>query len=139
MENKLDEKNKRIIVVSILVIFSVYAYFQLQENKKNDDLEKIEMFTLGRVVEYSPRVLQTDSSSPKLKFAYKVQGKDYLEESYYDVPDKNGPQPGSLFMAVYLQKYPQICTLLLNCPVKSAAEYNKYIEEFKIHCPKFDK
>jgi len=139
MDNKLEIKNRQILIVSILVIFIAYGYNQLRENKKSDDLGKIEMYTIGKVVEYSPRALQADPSSPGLKFSFQVQGKDYLEESFYDVPDKNGPQAGSLFMAVYLPRDPQICTLLLDYPVKNTGDYNKYIEEFKIHRPKFGK
>jgi len=134
----LDRMKGLILLVVSILAFLVYSHFKDQENNERDyDFQKYGMFTLGRVVEYSSRT--NGGSSQDLKFAYLVQNKYYLEESDYYVPVENGPKEGSLFMAVYLPKYPKISGLLLDYPVKCAGDFNKYMEEFKTHRPKFGK
>jgi len=141
MESKLEKNKELILFVILLIIFIVYNYSKRQQdNERNYDFEKYGMFTQGRVVEYSPKIIQRYAPTPpEIKFSYLVQGKYYLEKSESYVPNENGPQAGSFFMAVYLPKYPQISGLLLDYPIKSAGDYNKYIKEFKIHRPKFSK
>lgn len=126
------------LIIVILCILGIY--FACKEDKqykdKNNNLEKFGMFTIGRVVQYDRKNYGQAGSSPEIKFSYLVHGKYYLAESDYSVPNENGPQEGSFFMAIYLPNNPQIGILLLDYPVKSAGDFNKYMEEFKIKHPR---
>ena len=139
VSNKM--RGPALIIVAILVFLFANYTLRQQRNERNSSFNQYGMFTLGCVVDYQHRISGAPgtNTSPSIKFAYKVQGQNYVEESDYYVPDENGPQVGSMFMAVYLPANPQKAALLLNYPVKNADDFNKYLEEFKTNRPKFDK
>jgi len=130
-----------LLVIGIIALI-VFRYNVYNQNEKMiGDFERFGTFTLGKVIEYNTKTYGPNGvgSSPSIKFSYRVQGIEYLEESDYNVPNENGPNGGCLFMAVYLPNEPQKCVLLLNYPVKDNVDYKKYIEEFKTKRPKLEK
>jgi uncharacterized protein YxeA len=130
-----------IILIVLIIIFIIISNYKHQQYKgKNYALEESGIFTLGQVIKYKPKTYYSFSAQPAfIRFSFKVKNKDFLGVSNYNVPEENGPQEGSLFIAVYLPSNPNECALLLDYPVKSIGDYNKYIEEFKTNRPKLDK
>lgn len=138
MEKIPFKMNGPIILIIGIIALIVFRYSVFNHNTNEiDDFMKYGMFTLGKVVAYNAKTYGPNGvgSSPSIRFSYRVQGVEYLEESDYNVPNENGPNEGCLFMAIYLPNNPRKCILLLNYPVKDSVDYEKYIEEFKTQRP----
>ena len=125
---------------SIIIVIIIYVYtVRTRYEGRNSTLEKFGAYTIGEVEEFFPVNYGGGvRTSPEIKFYYNVNGKEYLEESFYNVPDKNGPMKGSLFIAIYLPNNPENCILLLDYPVKDSSDYKNYIEQFKSNPPKLN-
>jgi len=139
--------NKKTINILRLILFLIFWFIVIiiyrytirtQNEERYSNLEKYGTYTIGKVEEYFAMTYGPGHNHSSIRFSYKVLGSDYLEDSEYKVPDKNGPMKGSLFMAIYLPNNPENCILLLDYPVKDSSDYKKYIEQFKSNPPKLN-
>lgn len=135
MEINPQKHNGLIVLVICLIVFLVLGHNTEVRNKaRNKYLEENGLYTIGKVIEYYPKTITGESQY--IKISYKVQGKEYQVSSGYNVPFKDGPEEGELFMAMYLPNEPEECALLYDYPIKDSAVYKRYIEEFKTNPPK---
>ncbi len=127
-----------IIVVALALLYS--SYLNHQTDERYQQLEQSGSFTLGSVLEYSPSHINGNiTQAAFLKISFNVNGKNHVEASDYNVPAEDGPLEGAMFMVIYLPQNPAVCAMLLDCPVKNAADYTGYIKEFKMNRPRLNR
>jgi len=132
---KLEKFNGLIVLIICFIVYLVVGHNTDVNNKaRNKYLEENGLYTIGKVIEYSEHI--ATGGSQYIKISYKVMGIEYQVSSGYNVPFKDGPKAGELFMAMYLPYEPEKCALLYDYPVKDSTDYKRYIEEFKKNPPK---
>jgi hypothetical protein len=140
----MEKKRKKQIlrgIITIIAFSSPFALFVFLNGRdidaRNKNVEDNGLFTIAVVEKYSPAGINTNIKvSPYVKIRYMVNGQFYETDSYYDIPDNDGPEVDSRYMAIYLPNDIETCYLLLNYPVRDSSDYKQYIQEFSKNRPK---
>jgi hypothetical protein len=136
---KLSIKNMNPLLFFGILLIAFY-FISSQNNlheKRIEELRRTGIYTVGCVVDYHARTYATYGINQleSITFFHNLQNKIYSLESELSVPPTDGPQKGSLFMAIYLPSDPHIGGLLLDYPIKDSTDFKRYIEEFKKNPP----
>jgi len=128
----------KIILFFLFFGFSFAIHYGLKEDEKVKLLKDNFSLTSGNIEEYFIPKLTGRGAHKKIKYIYNVNGKfieNYYQENYYvDIPD-NKPDLGLLYLVIYEKKNPKNSFILLNYPINSSEDFERYKEIFKDNIP----
>lgn len=128
----------KILLVFLFFGFSFAIYYSLKEDEKVKLLKDNFSLTSGNVVEYFIPRLTGRGAHKKIKYIYNVNDKfieNYYQENYYvDIPD-NKPDLSVLYLVIYEKENPKNSFILLNYPINSSKDLERYKEIFKDKIP----
>jgi len=134
---KIDYQLKLILV--FLFFGFIYAiYSTIEKNEKAFLLRKNFSLTTGNIEEYFVPKLRGRGSNSSIKYIYSVDNEfiqnQYQENYYVDIPD-NKPDLSILYLVIYEKTNPKNSFILLNYPITSPEDFERYKEMFKDKIP----
>jgi hypothetical protein len=150
-------------LISVSLVIILYVSDIISENHLEQKFQSGK-FTIGEIIssEYSKslqgkmncydkkvntaairsiaQIIPSKFSYQIITFTYKIDGKSFItKNSSQDYPNDLDKEPlfGDKYLAIYLLDKPEDCVLLFNYPIKDSTDYNKYIDFFKAHNPRF--
>ncbi|OMQ12517.1 hypothetical protein [[Flexibacter] sp. ATCC 35103] len=138
-------KNFRTIDIqlkSILVLlfcgFLFIIYYGINEDKNVSLLRDNFSLTTGSIEEYFIPKLTGRGAHKKIKYVFKVNNifmeNQYQENYYVDIPDDK-PDLALLYLVIYEKTNPKNSFILLNYPVNSSDDLERYKKKFKEKIP----
>jgi len=134
---KIDTQLK-IILVLLFCGFLFIIYYGIKEDKNVAFLRNNYLLTSGNIEEYFVPKLRGRGSNSSIKYIYSVDNEfiqnQYQENYYVDIPD-NKPDLSILYLVIYEKANPKNSFILLNYPITSTEDFERYKEMFKDKIP----
>lgn len=128
----------KIILIFLFFGFIYAIYYSIERNKKVSSLRNNFSLTTGNVKEYFVPKLRGRGSNTSIKYIYHVNNQfienQYQENYYVDIPDDK-PDLSLLYLVIYEKANPENSFILLNYPVNSSEDLERYKEIFKDKIP----
>lgn len=141
---KFKNTNNELKILLVLLIFgSIFlSYYNYQENISFNTLRNNYVLSKGKITTYfiSNKVsLRGGSGSNDIKYTYLVGNEEfenkYSERGYIDIPDVK-PDLNFEYLILYQKDNPNNSVILLNYPLKSKNDFDKYRKIFLQGIPK---
>ncbi|MEN2412897.1 hypothetical protein AAYQ19_03775 [Flavobacterium sp. D4] len=127
-------------VILILAFFSAFflIYYGIKENKKVIALRNNFSLTSGSIEEYFIPKLTGRGSHKNIKYIFKVNDdfveNQYKENYYVDIPEDK-PDLDILYLVIFEKTNPKNSFILLNYPIKTSDDLDRYRELFAKKIP----
>lgn len=129
------------ILLMVVIVGLIAGICMSKEDDKNLALLRNDFsLTTGSIEEYIVPNLKgyKGNTSNSIKYTYKV-GNEFISHSYYEnyfisIPNDK-PNLNILYLVIYEKKNPRNSFILLNYPVNSSDDFNRYVEMFKNEIP----
>lgn len=136
--------NNELKVILFLLIFGAFflSYYNFQENISFNALSANYSLSKGKITNYfisNKFSLRGGTGSNDVKYVFLANNEEfenkYSESSYIDIPDLK-PDLNIEYLVLYQKNNPKNSFILLNYPIKSKDDFNKYVAIFTEGIPK---
>lgn len=133
----IDNQLKFLLI--LLFFFFIYAIlYSIEEDQNVTLLKNNYSLTTGNVEEYFVPKIKGRNSYTTVKYIYQVNNdffeNQYQQNYYVDIPDDK-PDLSILYLIIYEKTNPKNSFILLNYPINSSTDLEKYKEMFKHEIP----
>ena len=134
--NEIKWTKKNILIWGILLIFGIIVYniaTRSLDNKIKSILDDCG-YAVGTVKTF---FIPNNPPSPYLRYNYNVGGTEFEGKEYYIFPPREGVEAGEKYIVAYSNNNMKKSLMLFKYPIKQEADFENYLEEFKVSPPRF--
>lgn len=141
--NNIKFTKKNVIIWCILFVVGIIILcwsLNRTETKIKEIFENCE-YTIGIVTIFhkaTPKIGQFTDGTPRyIEYSFLINGVEmtHMDQSNYNQNDE--VRVGDKYIVIYSKNNPKNSIILVDYPIFSTSDFEKYIEEFKINPPKY--